>query len=276
MKLEKSTIGYFVGGCITGLILLMQCIASLPDGKLHIVFCDVGQGDAAYVRFPDGRDLLVDGGPNNKVLGCLGRHMPFWDRTLDMVVLSHPEKDHMQGLLSVLERYSVTYFVHTERAGSSDEYAKLMDIMRERKVTEKMVETGEIVRIGQVRLAVVGPSTDILGAATDVNDTSVVFELRYGSFDALFPGDATLTSLLSLNDIEVLKVPHHGSKTGMRADVINALKPELAVISVGKNSYGHPTKEVLDMLALIGSRVLRTDNEGDIHIVADQRGWEVE
>lgn len=268
----KFKIGYFIGGFATGLVLLFNFLTSLPDGKLHIVFCDVGQGDAAYVRFPDGRDMLVDGGPNNKVLGCLGKHMPFWDRSLDIVVLSHPQKDHMQGLLSVFERYHVEYFVRSDVSNATEGYTKLAALVQTKNIKQTFVTTGELVTIGSGQLAVVAPDTNVLGASTqDINEASVVFILRFGSFDALFTGDATMK--IALDDIEVLKVPHHGSKTGMTKDFLNALKPELAVISVGQNSYGHPTKEILDMLAEVGSRVLRTDQEGDIEIISDGTTW---
>src|SRR3989344_728069 len=99
----KLRYGYLISGIITGSILIFSFFGSFPDGKLHIVFCDVGQGDAAYVRFPDGQDMVVDGGPNDNVLGCLGKYMPFWDRHIDLVMLSNPQKDHLQGLISVLE-----------------------------------------------------------------------------------------------------------------------------------------------------------------------------
>ena len=87
--------GYVISGIITGCILLVSFLFTLPDGKLHIFFCNVGQGDAVYIRFPDGRDMLVDGGPNDTVLQCLGRHMPFWDREITMVVNSRPQNDHL-------------------------------------------------------------------------------------------------------------------------------------------------------------------------------------
>src|SRR3972149_6329793 len=102
---------YFLFGFLIGFILLTSYFFSLPDGKLHIIFCDVGQGDAAYIRTPNNQDMLIDGGPDDKVLSCLGRHMPFYDRTIDVVVLTHPQKDHLQGLISVVERYTVKYFV---------------------------------------------------------------------------------------------------------------------------------------------------------------------
>lgn len=270
----KLKIGYFIGGLATGLILLFNFLTALPDGKLHIVFCDVGQGDAAYVRFPNGRDMLVDGGPNNKVLGCLGKHMPFWDRTIDLVILSHPQKDHMQGLLSVFERYSVGYFIRSDVENMTDGYEKLTTIVKQREIKEKFVTTGERIAVGQIAMNVMAPSRDVLGASTnDINESSVIFVLRYGTFDALFTGDATMR--LSLDEVELLKVPHHGSKTGFTSDYIQALKPELAVISVGQNTFGHPTKEILDMLAVAGSRVLRTDQDGDIEIVSDGTNWSV-
>ena len=283
-------IGYFIIGLTTGLLLLFNFLGTLPDGKLHIVFCNVGQGDAAYIRFPDGRDMLVDGGPNNSVLQCLGRHMPFWDRTIDIVVLTHPENDHMQGLLSVLERYTIGYFVRSDAENVTDGYTKLMEIVKTRAIKQKRVLNGEKISIDQVVLDVFGPSSDILGASTaDINDASVVFWLRYGNFDALFPGDAPLRPDFAkastgrqdyvgqaVGDAEVLKFPHHGSKTGFNKDYLDLLKPKITVISVGKNSFGHPTKEILSALADLHTQVLRTDQEGDIEIVSDGKGWKVQ
>ena len=99
MKLSLKSL--IIGG-VFGLTLFFAYLWFLPDQKLHVVFCDVGQGDAAYIRGPNNMDMLIDGGPNDKVLNCLGRHMPFYDRTIDVIMLSHAQKDHLQGLLSVL------------------------------------------------------------------------------------------------------------------------------------------------------------------------------
>ncbi len=291
-------VGYFIGGFITGLVLLINFLGSLPDGKLHIVFCNVGQGDAAYVRFPDGRDMVIDGGPSDAVLECLGKHMPFWDRSLDIVLLSHPQKDHMQGITAILTRFTVGYFLRSELPVSSEGAKELERVVGERKVNVRFVTAGERVNIGRVLLSVVWPSQEqvtrmndqvalgdgsVLGTSTvDVNDGSVVFWLRYGDFDALFPGDAD--SRVEKNyigykraddGVELLKVPHHGSKTGMTKAFADGLRPEISVISVGRNTYGHPTQEALDMLANVGSRVLRTDKEGDIEVVSDGSAWEV-
>ncbi|MDP1721607.1 MAG: MBL fold metallo-hydrolase [Candidatus Gottesmanbacteria bacterium] len=326
----KLRIGYLIVGITTGLIVLLGFFTSLPDGKLHIVFCNVGQGDAAYIRFPDGRDMLVDGGPDNKVLDCLGRHMPFWDRHINLVLLTHPQKDHMQGLITVLDRYSTDAFVRSDITNTTDGYKELLSVVKRRNVKQKFVTTGETVAVGSTTLSVLWPSSDqiakmnpvsqrppladvqgvalsnsVLGASTssiNLNDGSIVFALRYGAFDALFTGDADIRveSLwrqfkLADSTLEVLKYPHHGSKTAMTGEFLGTLFPSnqrrdcssassaillsshlpcpLAVISVGKNSYGHPSEAALAALAKDAVQIKRTDKEGDIEVVSDGKTW---
>lgn len=322
----KLRIGYLIVGITTGLIVLLGFFTSLPDGKLHIVFCAVGQGDAAYIRFPDGRDMLVDGGPNNSVLDCLGRHMPFWDRTINMVLLTHPQKDHMQGLITVLDRYSTDYFVRSDIVNTTDGYKALMEVVGRRNVKQQFVTTGETVTVGSTVLSILWPSSDqiakmnpqpsshltiqplpanVLGSSSiDLNDGSIVFALRYGSFDALFTGDADIrvetgwrniqlarldsasSSRLADSTLEVLKYPHHGSKTAMTPEFVGRLFPQLsasrpgleaglAIISVGKNNYGHPAPATLATLVKQGVQVKRTDTEGDIEVVSDGKNWSV-
>ena len=284
--------GYLISGIITGCVLLVSFLTTLPDGKLHIFFCNVGQGDAAYIRFPDGRDMLVDGGPNDTVLQCLGRHMPFWDREINIVVNSHPQNDHLKGLISVLDRYTVDYVVRSDIASSSDVYAQFFDVIKTHHISERLVTRGEKMSIGaaslsflwpsEAQIALMHPVNNVLGASTDanLNDGSLVFSLRYGSFDAIFPGDADshvegsyTGGQLADGSVELLKVPHHGSKTGMTQDFVDWIKPEVAVISVGKNSYGHPSAEAITMLQSAGSVIHRTDKEGDIEIISDGSHW---
>lgn len=289
--------GYVISGIITGCILLVSFLSTLPDGTLHIVFCNVGQGDAVYVRFPDGRDMLVDGGPNDTVLQCLGRHMPFWDRGINLVVNTHPQNDHLKGLLSVLNRYKVDYVIRSRVFSASDVYAQFVSAIKTHHVPERLVTRGERISVGLASLSVIWPSesqialmhpssglSSVLGSSSDanLNDGSLVFFLRYGSFDALFPGDADAHvegqytgDQLADGAVEVLKVPHHGSKTGMTQSFVDWIKPQISVISVGKNSYGHPSSEAIDMLQNVGSRIVRTDQKGDIEIVSDGKTWKV-
>ena len=309
----KLRAGYLISGITTGLIIVFSFIWSLPDGKLHIVFCDVGQGDASYIRFPDGRDMVVDGGPNDQVIACLGRHMPFWDRHIDMVAMTHPQKDHMQGLIAVFERFDVDYFLRSDIGNTTEGYQRLMTVVIKTRVSEKFITQGDRIAIGSTSLSFLWPSkeqvakgvrasemsllrqglggqadgsteSNVLGSTIgDLNEYSLVFDLQYGSFDAVFTGDADsrvephYTGLTAFSyPVEILKVPHHGSKTGMTPAFIDWVKPEVAVVSVGKNSYGHPSKEAVNMLQSVNSRVLRTDQRGDIEIVTDGKEWEIQ
>lgn len=314
--------GYLITGILTGFVLLLSFFATIPDGKLHIVFCDVGQGDGIYIRFPGGKDMVVDGGPNNSILQCLSDHMPFWDRTIDMVLLTHPDADHLTGILSVLERYQVQYVVRSDVENTTEKFASFKQLISQKKIMEKLVMTGEQIVFDVATISVVWPSKEqitlmrpvptgksVLGASTTtgkVNDRSIVFFLSYGMFDGLFMGDADShvqpkiihSQQLGLQDrnrgkdgvIEVLKVPHHGSKTGMTDSFLEKMSPvtaelktspamaglkSLAVISVGKNSYGHPDPEVMKNLETAGFQVLRTDKAGDIEVISDGIMWEV-
>ena len=281
----KLRYGYLLSGIIIGFILLASFISTFPDGKLHIFFCNVGQGDAAYIRFPDGRDMLIDGGPNDSVLACLGRHMPFWDREINIVVNSHPQNDHVKGLIFVLNRYTVDDVVRSDLTSSSDVYAQFIDVIKTHHVPVRLVSAGEHITVGPTSLSVIWPSeSHVLGVTTDanLNDGCVVLWLHYGSFDALFPGDADahvepyyVGGPLADGRVEVLKVPHHGSRTGMTQAFVDWLKPAVSIISVGKNSYGHPSKEAIDMLQNIGSKILRTDQKGDIEITSDGKDFGV-
>ena len=281
----KLRYGYLLSGIIIGFILLASFISTFPDGKLHIFFCNVGQGDAAYIRFPDGRDMLIDGGPNDSVLACLGRHMPFWDREINIVVNSHPQNDHVKGLIFVLNRYTVDDVVRSDLTSSSDVYAQFIDVIKTHHVPVRLVSAGEHITVGPTSLSVIWPSeSNVLGVTTDanLNDGCVVLWLHYGSFDALFPGDADahvepyyVGGPLADGRVEVLKVPHHGSRTGMTQAFVDWLKPAVSIISVGKNSYGHPSKEAIDMLQNIGSKILRTDQKGDIEITSDGKDFGV-
>lgn len=282
--------------------MLFTAIFSLPDGRLHIVFCDVGQGDAAYIRTPNNQDMLIDGGPDDKVLSCLGRHMPFYDRTIDVVVLTHPQKDHLQGLISVVERYTVKYFVIGMEGNTTEGYKKLVTAISDKKIPVKNLYTGDKFSLGKVEFDVLWPEKSwvaaqlgsdlerakgltpdsaVLGLSTDteLNDFSYYLDLKYGSFSALFTGDADsriqpeIMKSADLPDVDVLKFPHHGSKYGATDEFLEKVSPETAVISSGKNPWGHPTKEALDLLLDRKVQIKRTDLEGDVEIISNGRRW---
>lgn len=251
---------------------------------------------------PNGSDMLIDGGPNEKVLSCLGKNMPFYDRKIDVIVLSHPQKDHLQGLISVLERYNVKYIVIGVVGNDSEGYRKLVGLIDKKKINYKNLFQGDFFQLGQVKLNILWPEKKwlaekvnnfttemnnqqnaVLGISTDreLNDFSYYMHLQYGNFDALFTGDGDsviqpeiITSAV-LSDIELLKFPHHGSKTAILASFLDIIKPEVAVISSGKNPWGHPTKEALKILNDRMIKILRTDQSGDIEIISDGINWRV-
>lgn len=285
--------------------LAIGVIRYWPDGKLHIVFCDVGQGDAVYIKMPNQADILVDGGPNDRVLSCLGKFMPFYDRKLEVVVMSHPQKDHFQGLISVFKRYQVDTLVTIPLGNDTDSFKELITAIKMNHTPVRYFTTGDRLEIGEVSLETLWPEKNwltlnisldekftsdlskthldgqFLGFTTtkDLNLFCLYLHLTYGQFDLFLTGDGdsgTQAQMAALNifdlipeNLELLKVPHHGSRTGMNEDFIERVRPKISVITVGKNNYGHPNQHVIEKLGKWG-KVLRTDLNGDIEIIVDK------
>ncbi len=262
---------------------------SFNDGRLHVVFCDVGQGDAIFIRVPNQKLILVDAGHDKSVVDCLSKHMSFWERKIDLVFLTHPHQDHFFGLNYVLERYSVLSFV-TERL--SNESASFRDFIRKIKdegISQKTVFAGDKYRIGEAALSIESPSQEFLARSSPngmigerAEFASLIMTITYKDFDLMLTGDSQIEALLeaiSKNKkiIEVLQVPHHGSKSGLNREVLERLLPRLAIISVGaKNRYGHPNKQIINMLDEAKIKILRTDQRGDIEIVSDGTTWRIQ
>ena len=234
------------------------------DDNLHIIACDVGQGDAILIQ-KSNTQVLIDGGPNQKVLDCLGKYMPFWDRQIELVILTHPQEDHYGGLINVFKNYKVDKFGEYNRDSSNVSYQVLRNIPTNRIKLTKGVK----VRVGMIYLDMLWPSAQIQNINT--NDNGIVTLLKYGQFKALFTADVEnavsdeLSVYSEIQNINYLKVNHHGSKNGLSQKLLDAIDPDVAVISVGaKNSYGHPHQEILQMLKNKNIKILRTDEMGDI------------
>ena len=230
-------------------ITVWMAVLALPDKKLHVVFCDVGQGDAILIS--RGTDqLLVDGGPDDKVIRCLSDHMPFYDIRIEAVVLTHDDSDHSRGISYVGDRYNVIYFV--------------TDLVR-----------GDKVMVGGFEYRTEWPAENVINNKENQEDNAqaITGRVNYGRFSLLLTSDTPTKLYPAETGIEVVKVPHHGSKTDFDPGWWRQVQPALAVVSVGKNSYGHPVPEVIKSLNDLGIRVLRTDEEGDIEIVSDGLKW---
>lgn len=248
----------------------------LPDGKLHVYFLNVGQGDAILIIAPDGRQILVDGGPSpTALLNELGTVLPFWDRSLDLVVLTHPDGDHITGLIPLLDRYRVAQVLDVPQSDSAPEAAPWLERLRVRDIPRTYARRGMRLSVGNVLLTVLHPGPQLLtGTASDDNNNAIVLRLDYSRFSVLLTGDiereaeeALIAASLPLR-ADVLKAGHHGSNGSTSAAFVAAVQPRLAVISVGQgNPFGHPHPAVLERLA--GVQVLRTDQHGRIEVISD-------
>lgn len=269
----------------SGILLVLASVAwrSLPDGRLHVYFLDVGQGDAIFVRTPSGRQVLIDGGPRpSLLLSRLGRRMPFWDRSLDLVVLTHPDVDHVTGLVEVLERYDVDVVVFREMGCRSPICERWDQLLERGEMAVYQAEAGLDITLDHgVLLEVLYPGVDLL-ARDAFNDNSIVVRLSFGEASFLLTGDIGVQSeerLLAGEkslDSTVLKVAHHGACAASTTRFLAAVRPEVAVISVGEeNDFGHPCDEVLERLAAVvassprGSAIYRTDQHGTVHVATD-------
>ncbi|MFC1686454.1 ComEC/Rec2 family competence protein [Patescibacteria group bacterium] len=257
-----------------------------PDGNLHVYFLNVGQGDAILIQTPSGDDILIDGGPDESVLSELGEVLPFWDREIELMILTHPDSDHVSGLVSVLERYKVDEVWLTGIVHHSSFYEKFLNLIEIKNVHSEIVMAGDekifyynssVEPIHESSLQVLFPFENLYGEEVkDVNATSVVCRLDYQGKSFLFTGDAPIEteSEMMVGDsylqADVLKTGHHGSRTSTNLDFLEAVNPEVAIISCGKdNRFNHPHSEVIESLELMNIEIRRTDLEGRIEIVVE-------
>lgn len=254
-------------------------IRAVPSRHVTVDVFDVGQGDAVLISA--GRtQMLIDGGPDRAILAKLGRRMPMFDRTIEYVVLTHPHADHFVGLSAVFERYDVGHVLHSGAKNDTPEFAEFTAVLRDAGATVTAVTAGDRIVLDESITASVlwprpGPSHE------DVNEASVVLRLNVVGRTALLMGDAggpVEEALLASGDVkpvDILKVGHHGSRTATTAEFLAAFAPHDAIISVGRNRYGHPSPAVLRRLGTAGARTWRTDERGDIRIIFADGGYRV-
>lgn len=261
--------------------LVWQAVfAGTNDDTLTVAFLDIGQGDAIYIEAPNGIQILLDGGPNKSVLAELGSVMPRYDTSLDIVIASHPDKDHIGGLPAVLERYTVGAVMEPGVDHTTEVYREFERIVEEKEITNILARRGMRVVIDKERgifLDILLPDGDVKNWET--NDASILARLSYGKESFMLTGDlpqgreryAVSLDSAGLHST-VLKLGHHGSRTSSSLEFLNATAPEYAVVSAGKdNQYGHPHKEVIDRVSVLGIPILSTAEEGTIIFETDGR-----
>ena len=260
---------------LLGCILIHQNI-TYNDKKLHVVICDVGQGDAIFIRTPNGSDILIDAGPDDKVLQCLSKNMPFWDRTIEIAILTHPDADHITGFIDVIKRYKLISFYTSNVKTNTTVYTQFLKTLEDYEIKQNFLWQVDKFRFKDgLIMETLWPTNDWEGLTT--NSFSVASLLTYKNFKVLLTGDLDAQQTERIDDlageISLLKVPHHGSRFGLTQEILDVLSPEIAVISVGKNSYGHPTPFILDLLKSANIKTLKTDQNGNIEIISDGKIW---
>ncbi|MGB4076555.1 MAG: MBL fold metallo-hydrolase [Minisyncoccia bacterium] len=244
---------------------------------LTVAFLDVGQGDAIFIESPTGLQMLIDGGRDRSVLRELGKRMSPFDRSLDLVVETHPDADHIGGLPEVFSRYRVTAFLSPGIENDTSQSEALdRAVLAEEGVEVRVARRGMRIELGEGAYAdILFPDRDV--SHVETNSGSVILRVVYGESEFVLTGDAPVAVenyVVSLDksglQSEVLKAGHHGSRTSTGEALLAAVTPEIVVISAGKdNSYGHPHEEVLSRVRASGARLLKTMGEGTVVLVSD-------
>jgi len=247
----------------------------------RIIFFDIGQGDSALIRFENKEKMLVDCGPDRSVLNKLGRYLPFYDRTIDYLIVTHFDLDHYGGCDEVLERYKVKNILINSDNKSGDKYFDNWAVsLKEERANVKIVTSSFSFDIAGARIEVLSPDPNIPSSIISGNNHSIVFRLTHGTTTVFFSADMEepvekelinywceteeIGELCQNLQSEYLKVGHHGSDSSSGSDFLNAISPKIAIISVGKNHFGHPSLRVLRRLERIGAQIWRTDELTDI------------
>lgn len=263
-----------------GLILIFTSITLLvlldhsKVKKLEVSFLDVGQGDAILVTTPSGKQMLVDGGPTNAILEQVAKHTSYFDHTLDVLVATHPDSDHVTGLIPILKKYDVATIITSNVEGSTGIFSDLKEKINEEGAALYVAQKGDVIDFGDgVVVRILYPKNII---SQDTNDGSVSMLVTYGEHSFLLTGDLSSKYEPQLigddmpKNITVYKAGHHGSKSSSGEALLSYGKPEYTVISAGKdNDYRHPHQETLDRLQKYTQEIISTIDRGTITFMSD-------
>jgi len=277
--ISKSPKRWVIPPLLVVAILVSVGAATMPDDELHVSFLDIGQGDAILIQ-KGNQQVLVDGGPSPQALALeLGDRMPFWDRTIELVVLTHPHADHLTGLVEVLQRYQVERVLSPDLDYESSLYGEWQELIDEKEIPRTPAQAGQKIDLGDgVIIEVLNPQAPLLaGTGSDINNNSVVLHITMGKASFLLTADIEQEAEFKLIVLgadltsTVLKVGHSGSRTSTTPEFLAAANPRVAVISVGDNPFGHPSNEVVGRLEvkLGADNIFRTDEQGTIEFITD-------
>jgi len=257
-------------------LFIWTAVFSAEERTLTVAFLDVGQGDTIFIEAPNGNQLLLDGGPNRGVLTELSRHMNFFDHSIDVVIASHPDKDHIAGLPEVLRRYDVGAVLEPGVEHGTAVYATFQERIKEEGAVHILARRGQRIILDEgIYLDILFPDREV--TSWDTNDASIIARLVYGDISFLLTGDSPQKMERYVAGLygeglhtTVLKLGHHGSRTSSSEEFLGFVDPDVVIISAGKdNQYGHPHKEVMDLLARFGIPSRSTAQEGSIIFKTD-------
>lgn len=261
---------------IAAIVWVFVFVEAEETDILEIDFYDIGQGDSIFIETGDGKQILIDGGPSSVILEKLGKEMPFYDRYIDLVILTHPEYDHINGLIEVIKRYSIGAIITTGVVRDTNQYEEWIRVIEQKNIPIYIAQLGGKIDFGNnIKIHILYPFESLAGKEiSKTNNTSVVGKLIYKDFELLLTGDIEksverklINSNIDLKS-DVLKIPHHGSKTSSTEEFLKAVNAFIAIIQAGKdNKYGHPHQEVLERMANI--LTFQTSQDGDIEILSN-------
>ena len=286
----KNQFKILIGLLVVALIVWFLVLNQRPGRILEMDFLNVGQGDAILIKTPKGQTVLIDGGPDNKVLEKLGKYLQPLQKRIDLIILTHPHADHVTGLIEVLRRYSVGLVILNGVYLKTDNYDQFLNAIEDNKVRVLVAEAGEAIHFDKdLEFDILSPNKNSAGlvfnknsesfgtVGNDVNDTSIVGKLIFNDFSIMFMGDATSKTenqlLLAYGNglkSDILKVSHHGSKYSSFPFFLKTVAPKAGVIEVGaKNFYNLPSPAALSRFAMLNINIFRTGQNGDIRVLSN-------
>ncbi|MBU4375766.1 MBL fold metallo-hydrolase [Patescibacteria group bacterium] len=268
---------------ILGMVLVLTAVPIFwlnfeASGDLEIDFFDVGQGDAIFIKTPMGQNILIDGGPDDKIIDRLSENLAWWDKQIDLMVLTHPHSDHVAGLVDVINRYKVKKILYTGVIHDSPDYLTWLELIRDRGIPLVIIDRPQTVKLGEdCYLDISHPLESMLGKEVpNLNNSSIVVKLIYKETKFLFTGDIESEVEQKLLEYkvdlsaDVLKTAHHGSDTSGTLEFLTAVNPRIAIIQVGaENDFGHPSLRVVKRLERMGVKIFRNDLDGTVKLISD-------
>lgn len=246
------------------------------ENSLKLYFLDVGQGDATLIQTPNGKDILIDGGPNNIIVQKLGEYMSFTNRDIELMILTHPHSDHVTGLVEILERYEIDKILMTGVLHTAPDYLAFLELIKKNNIEVEIIDSPREINIDDVIFQMIYPNESFLNQRVEeLNNTSLAFKMVYASTSVMFTGDLEIEEELLIQSMVQLKsdiyqAGHHGSINANDRGFVEAVAPKYVIISAGAdNKFGHPHYRTLNNFERIKAEIFRTDREGDVVFLSD-------